>query len=137
MTMDGNTSIIPIINKLQTGTLQVYVGVFNYHLRLTEVEPLLQRVHDAHPVAFDPAKLRVPPRHVLQTIKFYLPSISNDDQSEIIKTLQAMPSNASSPHIQFTVIGQALELLQALLRRSFLLHRYHTRCGKSNSDPLP
>jgi hypothetical protein len=114
MSMDGTDSIVPYLERLQTGGMPVFIAVFNYQLRLMDIEPMLKGIQDAHPVQFDPAKLPIPPKFVLSTIKYHIASISQDDQADLIKSIQSVPQNAASPDFQFQTIAHAVSLLHAL-----------------------
>ena len=117
VTSTDDSDIIPIINSVLSPVrerVQPFVATLNYHLHLAEIMPAIKKLRDKMTPPFDARKLHIPPKNVSEVIKFHLPCISQEEQQDVIHTIQLIPVNASSYDFQFSVIDRALTSVLSL-----------------------
>ena len=106
-----DSDVLPTLETVLSSVrprIQPYAATVNFCLHIAEIEPAIKKLRDKLTPVFDPRKLHIPPKHVLDVIKFHLPCISQEQQQEIIRTIQVMPVNAGSADFQFTVAAHSI-----------------------------
>jgi len=109
----NDTGIESVAESMIQSRPGLFIALLNYHIHLHEIEPLIKRLRDKNPPAAEPRKISIPPTQVYDVVKEHLSALSQSEQREIIKTLQLIPANASSPDFLFQIISHAVSQLSS------------------------